>query len=180
MKKLFLLLLLTLSLYADKTLKTVHELSLSFNQSQINTLIKTQLPHEIDYMFVFNIKLTDAHITFLKEDDRIKANIDSIVTMYVGESKSSFIADIELSSGLEYFSARESLYLNEPSIESIHVKDLDPAYTNAANQAITNALISYYENHPVYQLTAKDKKSIGSKIKSVKIEDEQLLITLKI
>lgn len=180
MKKLFILLLLSLSLHADKTLTTVHQITLNFTQAQLNTLIKTQLPHEIDYMYIFNLKLTDAHISFIENSDRIKAQMDSVVTMYLGENKTSFIADIELSSGVEYFASRESLYLNKPHIEHITIKDLDPKYTNAANAAITSALISYYEDQPVYTLSENDKKSIGNKIKDIKIKDQNLFITLKI
>ena len=176
-KIIFSLVILSMSLFSAE-LKTQKSMLYTFNESELNEAVNEKLPYEIDYMYVFNIKLLSSHVKFTT-NDRLKSEIDSNVSMYLGDSKTSFEAKVTLSSGVEYFASRESLYLKKPKIESIIVKDIDKKYTNMASSAISRALLSYYEDHPVYTLNAQDKKEIGYTINDVAIKNREFVVSLQ-
>jgi len=179
MKALLLLITCSLYLFANEAKVETKHLVYTFNKSELNSAIKEHLPYEIDYLFVFNIKLLDASTDFSKTAARLSTVIDSNVSMYLGETKSSFEAHIEMSSGIEYFASRDSLYLKNPSIENIVVPEIDTKYMQMVSSAITTALLSYYKNHPVYVLSEAEKKEIAHDIENVSIENRELRVTLK-
>ncbi len=177
--KLFIFLVASVLLLAanDKNIKT-QKLLYTFNQKEINSAIKEHLPHSIDYMYIFNIKLLKAETRFLDKENRLVSAIDSNVSMFIGTIPKRFEAKITMSSGIHYVTGTESLYLNKPKIENIIIKDIDAEYTNMANSAISSALLAYYKKYPVYVLSAEDKKEIGRGVKNVVIKDKTLVVTL--
>ena len=178
LEKILASLLLVTSVYAGVSTLKKEYINYTFNEEEINHSLKEHLPYGIDYMYVFHIDLNHAKAKILP-NSRIEGTIDTTVSMILGTSRANFEAKVTLSSGLEYFSRRESLYLSRPVIEHIEIDTLPSEYVNIANSAISTALLSYYRDNPVYTLTLKDKQEIGHKIVDVTIEPKTLRVIVE-
>ncbi len=151
--------------------------TLGLSAKMVEGAVNLQLPQTISYMF-FQIKLVKAQLRFPLKSQRIHTKLDTVITMETGLSEHRFDATVNLSSGINYISSDDSVYLKDPNVESIVIKGVDPISSNYANGMITSALISYYHKYPAHRLSADEKSDLKFSIEKLVLKNGRLLVTL--
>ena len=152
--------------------------TVGFDAKTIEANVNQRLPKTINYMYIFQIKLQKAQVQLPQKSHRLHTKLDAVVTMMVATAEKSFDATIDMSSGIRYDPAGESVYLKDPNVENIVIKGMDPDTSNYANTMVNSALVSYYKKYPAYSLSEEEKADLDFRVKTLIIDDGRILVTL--
>jgi len=178
MKFFIIVLLMVLQLNANSFLTHAKPgVTLGLSAKMVERAVNEQLPQTITYMLL-NIKFIKAKLSFPVDSERIHTKLDAIVTMQTGLSEHRFEAKVNMSSGINYIASKDSVYLKDPNVENIVIKDVDPITSNYANGLINSALVSYYNKYPAHQLSAEQKAELMFAIEKLIVKNGRLLVTL--
>jgi hypothetical protein len=168
-----LFIVLTATSQIAHTLEYVKEIS----KQEIQAEASAYMPYEITKYFV-NIKILNPEIDLLKETDEIslQANIEvNAPGIIKGAGK------VTINGTLDYDAINGEFYIRNPSIMSLAIDEVTEKLTseikNIAQIILSSALITY----PVYRFKDDNlkEKLAKSVLKSVKVKNEKLFITLK-
>ena len=153
-----------------------------FTQVELQEALSARLPIQRTYFFVIQVTLDHPRVVLVEGSDRVNAGLDIALNVRLGESGVPLTGSVDASGGIRYEPTEGKFYLTSPLIERLNLQGLPEKYVSRASTALSLALSEYYASHPIYTLNTFDAKQAAAKmtLKSVKVEQQQLVITLGI
>ncbi len=151
-------------------------------ESQLKVKLEDKLPITKTYFFIIQVTLDNPRVHLVNGSNRVSAGMDVEFNIKLNKSLKPVGGKVDVSGGILYSPEKGKLYLTDPVIEKLQIRGIPEQYANKINKALTKALEKYYSEHPIYTLKSTDIKQAVAKavLKSVKIENKELIITLGI
>ena len=121
-----------------------------------------------------------ARVNLKNGTDRVDVELDAVVTIQVGSESKLLSGLLEVSGGIKYVPDTGAFYVMDPLIERIAAQGVPVKYIDKMRLAVTEALVAYYGDHPIFVLKDKNFKQTAARLilKSVVVENRELVVTL--
>ncbi len=149
----------------------------------IVTLERSDLQQRVERLFpvvhedaLVRLQLTHPEVVLRSGSDRIGLGL-RVKADLAGQP---LIGRAQVDGKLRYLKQSGEFYLDDPLIRELHVNGLEPAYRDLLLVAAQTGLQELLRLRPVYVLgqMGEPKRIMGSELKSVTVEDGQLLLEL--
>ncbi|MEK7412327.1 MAG: DUF1439 domain-containing protein [Planctomycetota bacterium] len=147
---------------------------------EIQAGLNAKLPYTRSYFFVFEVTLDNPRVTLVDGSEKIKAGLDIVLNIHIGNEKKPLSGSVDVASGVRYDPETHQFFLIDPVIERLAVQGIPEKYEQKVGEALTKALSEYYQSHPVYTLKGTDLKQAAARLllKKVVVIDQALVVTL--
>ncbi len=178
MKKYIAILFLAASFTLTGCIKDINPsgMTIAIGASEITKSLQKEFPFEQKTKYG-KVVLKDPKALLQKGSDRITAGTTVLFSnALIPEQKAAVYV-----SGKPYFDASSgNIYLYEPSIEKLDANgyQLTNLVKGTIKNAITPVINEFFKKYPIYKVNRSSVK--GSLVKSVRVEDGSLLLTLGI
>lgn len=148
-------------------------LTLSISEDSLNSSIKDSFPKEENFIFG-SIKVFNPNLEITNSSQRVKATLNmQLKTLFTPTQNGTFTL-----SGTPYFVNKDkSIFLKEIKIEELNFAKykMGKTFSNTFLKALEPMINKAFEEMPIYKIP-KDSFH-GSFVKSMKIENSELLVT---
>lgn len=151
-----------------------------FTEAQIQQALAERLPFTKSYLLIFQVTLDHPRVTLVNGSDRVRAGLDVTLNVQVGDQPVPLSGSVDASGGVRYDPKAGQLLLTQPRIEHLELQGVPERYAARTSVVLSKAVETYYAEHAIYTLNASHAKELGARLllKSVTIEDRQLVVTL--
>ena len=155
-------------------------IAIRITQQQIEQKLADKLPLTKTYFIFFKVTLDKPRVQLREGTDRVQAGMDITLNLQIPGSSAPLGGSVDVSAGLRYDPKAAAFFLTDPVVEQLHLQGLPSQYADIARAAVTQALLAYYAEHPIYTLSTNriDQLAARMALKSVVVEGGELVVTL--
>lgn len=147
-------------------------------RAELQASIEKHFPREKQYLFLFDVTLTEPKVELLAEANRLRVELNVGVKVKGLDAKFTGLGAV--SGSLRYDPEQGEFFLSEPKVERLKLPGIPEKFTARANEVVGTALREWYERFPVYRLKdGKVKHDLARMtLKGMQVRDGKLVLTL--
>lgn len=150
-------------------------------ETQIREKLESKLPITKHYFTIVELTLNNPRVALKNGTSRVTAGLDATLNITALPNPKPLAGTIDVSSGINYLAETGQFFLSNPKIEDLQIQGIPQILQTKVLEALSKALTEYFQKNPIYTLRNNVKQAaVRMVLKSVKIENQELVITLGI
>jgi hypothetical protein len=131
----------------------------TFSQQQVQSAVQRKFPYRRQMQQLFDVSLTNPVVVLEPERNRVAVRLDAQFASPLIEQPVSGV--FTLSSELAWDSARRSVVLKSPSVDSVDMQGAAAAYGQQVGAVAALAAAQLLDNYPVYTFKPEQLQFAG-------------------
>lgn len=131
----------------------------TFSQQQVQSAVQRKFPYRRQMQQLFDVSLTNPVVVLEPERNRVAVRLDAQLASPLIEQPVSGV--FTLSSELAWDSARRSVVLKSPSVDSVDMQGAAAAYGQQVGAVAALAAAQLLDNYPVYTFKPEQLQFAG-------------------
>jgi len=121
----------------------------TFPRQALQTAIATQFPHQMRYLQMFEVTLSNPHLSLNPDSNRLLTTVDIQIDSQL-LLKKPVAGSLSMSSALKYDAATRAVRLDAPMVEKIDITGVPAQFAPQLNAVGNAAAEQILKNYPIY------------------------------